>query len=116
MQPRACAAGENTTEIVGAKGVLVQNYGDAPSSTTRFDPQAPSMKWYLRERSEWVVSDIPAPQTQGERIAGLAGPLADFLHGRRAPLATAREGREVLRLVLACYEANESGRRVDFAP
>ncbi|NKB69863.1 MAG: gfo/Idh/MocA family oxidoreductase [Candidatus Latescibacteria bacterium] len=110
----ACVAGENTTEIVGEKGVLVQNYGDGPSSDKRFDPQAPSLKWYLRQTGEWAVSQAEAPQSQGERIAGLAGPLADFLHGLRPPLATAEEGRQVLRLVLACYQANETGQRVDF--
>ena len=51
---------------------------------------------------------------QGERIAGLAGPLAEFLHGRRPPVATAPEGRDVLRLILACYESAEQGRRVEF--
>ena len=29
-----CVAGENTTEIVGDKGVIVQNYGDAPTRTS----------------------------------------------------------------------------------
>lgn len=108
----ASAAGENTTEIVGDKGVLIQNYGDAPSSTTRFDDDAPSMKWYVNEQQAWVVSDTPAPRTQGDRIGGLAAPLAEFLHGRRPPLATADEGHAVLRLVLACYESHETGRRV----
>ena len=52
----AAIAGENTPEIVGEKGVLVQNYGDAPSADKRFDPNAPSMKWHVREADEWVVS------------------------------------------------------------
>ena len=108
----AAIAGENTTEIVGENGVLVQNYGDAPSADKRFDPDAPSMKWYLRDEDEWVVSDLAAPKTQGERIAGLAGPLADFLHGRRPPLATVEDGCNALRMVLACYESDEAGRRV----
>ena len=108
----AAIAGENTTEIVGEKGVLVQNYGDAPSAAKRFDPNAPSLKWYVREADEWVVSEVDAPKAQGERIAGLAGPLAEFLHGRRPPLATVEDGLNALRIVLACYEANETGRRV----
>ena len=106
------AAGENTTEIVGERGVLVQNWGDAPSAAERFDCAAPSLKWFLRDRGEWVVSDVEAPRAQAERIAGLAGPLAEFLHRKRSALATAAEGRDALRMVLACYEANEEGRRV----
>ena len=106
------SAGENTTEIVGERGVLVQNLGDAPSAAERFDCAAPSLKWFLRDRGEWVVSDVEAPRAQAERIAGLAGPLAEFLHRKRSALATAAEGRDALRMVLACYEANEEGRRV----
>jgi len=109
----ASAAGENTTEIVGANGVLIQNYGDAPSSGQRFDPDAPSLKWFLRDREQWVVSDVPAPQKQGDRIANLAAPLSEFLHGLRPALATAQDGHNVLRLVLACYTSNETGQRVD---
>ena len=109
----ACAAGENTTEIVGEKGVLVQNYGDGPSSQRRFDAAAPSLKWFLQGGEGWTVSDVPAPKTQGERIGNLAGPLADFLHGRRPPLASADDGRNALRLVQACYQSNESGKRID---
>ena len=41
------------------------------------------------------------------------GPLADFLHGRRPPLASADDGRNALRLVQACYQSNESGKRID---
>lgn len=109
----ASAAGENTTEVVGEKGVLIQNYGDGPSSQIRLDPNAPSLKWFLRESREWVVSDVAAPKTQGERISGLVAPLAEFLHGQRPPLAKVDEGYNVQRLVQACYEANDTGRRVE---
>jgi len=54
-----------------------------------------------------------SPTSQGERIAALAGPLADFLHGCRGPIATALEGRDVLRMVLACYESDRQGRRIN---
>ena len=83
--------GGNTTEIVGERGVWVQNWGDAPSAAERFDCAAPSLKWFLRDRGEWVVSDVEAPRAQAERIAGLAGPLAP-----------AAAGRDARRMVLAC--------------
>ena len=66
----------------------------------------------MRGDKQWTFSDIPSPASQGDRIAGLAGPLADFLHGSRPPLATAIEGRDVLKLTLACYESADQGRRV----
>jgi predicted dehydrogenase len=104
-------AGENTAEIVCEHGVIIGNYGDAPSNSVR-PPGAPQLKWYLRPEAQWTVSDLPEIKGQGERISNLAGPLAEFLHGTRPPIATAEEGRDVLRLVLACYESAEQGKRV----
>ena len=106
------AAGENTTEIVAEKGVIIQNYGDAPSCGVPRPPDAPGLKWYLTARNDWTVSDLPSPTGQGERIAALARPLADFLLGRRPPIATAEEGRTSLRMLLACYVSAREGRRV----
>jgi len=108
----ACAAGENTTEIIGDRGVAIQNYGDAPSANVPRPAGAAGLKWYLADAGEWTQCDIPSPASHGERIAGLAGPLADFLRGARGPIATAAEGRDALRMVLACYDSAASGRRV----
>ncbi len=105
-------AAENTVEIIAENGTLVQNYGDAPSAATPRPEGACGLKWFLADRGEWVCSDIPSPDSQGARIAGLAGPLAEFLHGRRPALATAEEGRTSLRMVLACYVSTREGRRV----
>jgi len=109
----ACAAGENTTEIVCENGVEIQNYGDGPSSSKRFDKSVASLKWFARDKDAWVVSDVQAPETQGERIEGLAGPLAEFLHGKRPPIATVQDGRNALRMMMACYESNSTGRRIE---
>jgi predicted dehydrogenase len=104
-------AGENTAEILCENGVIVGNYGDLPSNSVR-PPGAPQLKWYLQTEKAWTVSDLPEIASQGERIDGLALPCAEFLHGRRPPIATAEEGRDVLSMVLACYESASSGRRV----
>ena len=40
-----------------------------------------------------------------------AEPMARFLHGE-APLCDAKEGRDTLRLVLACYLSAKEGKRV----
>jgi predicted dehydrogenase len=107
----ACAAGEATTEVVGDKGVIIQNYGDAPSAA-RKPAGARPIKWFVQGAKDWTVSDVPGAASQGQRIGNLAGPLSEFLHGRRPPIATAQEGRDVLRLVMACYESSEKGRRI----
>ncbi len=111
----AAPAGENTAEIVCEKGVIIGNYGDLVSTMVPRPSGGIQLKWYLADDGAWTVSDIPDIASQGERIAGLAGPLADFLRGRRAPIATAEEGRAVLRLTLACYDSAEQGRRVEIA-
>jgi len=107
-----CLAGENTTEIVGEKGCAIQNYGDVPSCNFPRPKDAVGLKWVLRGEKEWIDSGIPSPAAHGERIKGLAEPLADFLHGRRPPIATAAEGRDVLRLILACHESSDAGQRI----
>ena len=73
----------------------------------------PQLKWYLQKTGAWTASDLPEIKNHGERIAGLAAPLAEFLSGQRPPIATAEEGRDVLRIVLACYESASQGKRIN---
>jgi len=108
-----CMAGENTTEIVGEKGCAIQNYGDAPSCNFPRSKNAVGLKWVLRGDKDWVDSGISSPVGHGERIKALAEPLAEFLHGRRPPIATAAEGRDVLRLILACHESSQAAKRIN---
>jgi len=107
-----CPAAENTTEVIAEKGSIIQNYGDVPSCSVPPAERGPGLKWYTVESGQWTRSDIPSPAGHGERISGLAAPLADFLHGRRPPIATAEEGRTSLRMTLACYVSTREGRRV----
>ena len=106
-----CPAAENTTEVIAEKGSIVQNYGDGPSSFLPKDANT-GLKWYMAGAQEWTYSDIPSPEGHGVRLAGLAAPLAEFLHGKRPPIATAEEARTSLRMVLACYVSAREGRRV----
>ena len=108
----AAAASENTTEITGEKGVVIQNYGDGTSAGVPRPKGAVGLKWFLKGASQWTESGVPEVASHGERLYGLTGPIADFLHGRRPPIATAAEGRDVLRMILATYEANDRGARV----
>lgn len=105
-------AGENVTEVVCERGTIIGNYGDLTSGNIPWPAGGIQLKWFLQGASEWTVSDLPDIHNQGDRIAGLAGPIAEFLHGARPPIATAAEGRDVLRMMLACYESAGTGRRV----
>ena len=104
-------AGENTLEIICENGVIIGNYGDGPSNGVK-PADAPQLKWYLHKDGNWTISDLPAIAGQGERIYGVAAPIAEFLQGKRPAIATAEEGRDVLKMVLACYDSVEQGRRV----
>jgi predicted dehydrogenase len=107
-------AAENTVEVIGEKGSLIQNYGDVPSCIPPRSDEARAcgQKWYITENQKWTCSEIVSPPNHGYRIAGLAGPISDFLHGKRAAIATAEEGRTSLRMTLACYVSTREGRRV----
>ncbi len=107
-----CIAGENTTEIIGDKGVVIQNYGDGPSCGAPRDASASGLKWYLHGSSQWVDSGIASPAGHGERIAGLAEPILEFLEGKRPAIASAQEGRTSLQMTFACYESEQTGRRI----
>lgn len=107
-----CVAAENTTEVYCERGAIIQSFGDNPSTLApRLDNQS-GLKWYLADEKQWVTSDIPSPASHWERILGLAQPLAEFLNGRAAPIATADEGRTSLRMLLATYVSSRQGRRV----
>ncbi len=105
-------AGENTCEIVGEEGVIIQNYGDGPSSQVPRPRDAVGLKWFLKGSKEWFNSATPSPAAHGERIAALAPELLKFLKGERPPICTAAEGRTTLRMTLACYESAQRGCRV----
>jgi len=103
---------ENTTEVVAEKGSIVQNYGDGPSTMLPQPEGSCGLRWHIVGNTDWVRSDIPSPPGHGHRIAGLAQPLAEWLNGKRPPIATAEEARTSLRMVLACYVSSREGRRV----
>lgn len=105
-------AGENVTEIVCERGTIIQNYGDAVTSGVPEPARGVQLKWYLASAGEWTISDLPEIRSQWQRICGLARPLAQYLHGDRPPIATVREGRDVLRMILACYASSDDGRRI----
>ncbi len=111
-----CVAGENTTEIVGEQGVVIQNFGDVPSCNIPRPPGAgPGLKIYMRAKGDWEASEIASPKSHGERLNALAPEILKFLQGQREPIATAEEGRTALKMTLACYRAAETGRRVDIS-
>ena len=109
-------AGENTTEIYGDRGVIIQNHGDGPSCGLRA-PGAIGVKLFQSDRSDlgWQDQGIPIPPGHGDRIAGVARPFIDALKAG-TPMVSAREARLATEMVMASYESAETGRRVTLAP
>ncbi len=108
-------AGENTTEIYGDKGVILQNYGDGPSC--QFLPENPvGVKLFQADKGDlgWQPQPVPVPAGHGDRIHGVARPFIDALKAGK-PMCTAREGRVSVQMVYGAYESAETGRRVEIA-
>ena len=106
--------GENTTELYGDKGVIIQNHGDSPSCAIK-PPHPIGVKMYQTHSAGlgWQDLGLPIPQAHGERIAGFTRPFLDAFRSGE-PLCTAREGRLSIEMVLACYRSAETGQRVRF--
>jgi len=104
-------AAENTTEIYGDRGSIIQNHGDLPSANVPPLPGAVALKVYREAHGAWEQLDYPL-RPHGERIRAVPRPLIDYLQGRRGPLATAADGRVCIEMILGAYESARSGRRV----
>lgn len=114
MNSSVTLAGENTTEIYGDKGVIIQNHGDGPSCGIK-PPNPIGVKLYQSDMPElgWQDQGIAIPGGHGERIAGVARPFIDSLKSG-IPMCSAEEGRISIEMSLACYRSAETGMRVRF--
>lgn len=109
-----CLAGENTTEIYGDRGVIIQNHGDGPSAAIK-PPHPVGVKLYQKDKAElgWQDMGLPLVAGQGDRIAGVARPFVDAFKAG-VPMCTAQEGKVSVEMVLACYRSAATGQRVAF--
>ncbi len=106
-------AGENTTEVYGDQGVLIQNHDDGPS-TASAPEGAVALKLYTRDQPAWQDLGIPIPAGHGERIAGVPRSFIDCLKNDTEPPVTAEDGRVSVEMVLGAYKSAKEGRRVNF--
>lgn len=106
-----CCASEITTEVYCERGSIQQYFGDNPGARLPRVANMPGLKWYREGDADWTDSQIPSPAAHGPRLGWQAKPLADFLAGGES-ICSAKEGRNTLRMVLACYVSAREGRRV----
>jgi len=107
-------AGENTTEVYGDQGVIIQNHDDSPSTNVPLPPAPIALKLYTRGQPHWEDLGIPIPASHGERIAAVPRAFVDCLLHDLTPPATADDGRVSVEMVLGAYQSAHEGRRVHF--
>jgi predicted dehydrogenase len=103
-------AAENTCEIYGDQGVIIQNFDDQPS--TAHANGAPALKLYRKSTSSWETFDFELPAQHGARIQGVPRPWIDSLKAGASPIATAHDGRVSVEMCLAAYQSAREGRRI----
>jgi predicted dehydrogenase len=107
-------AGENTTEIYGDQGVVIQNYDDLPSTNVTPPPGAIALKMFSKGGTQWQDFGLPIPKSHSERIAAVPRSFIDCLKYDTAPAITAQDGRVSVEMVLGAYQSAREGRRVIF--
>ncbi|MBI5094491.1 MAG: Gfo/Idh/MocA family oxidoreductase [Candidatus Hydrogenedentes bacterium] len=107
---------ENTTEIYGEKGCIIQNYGDGPSCGVPHCPDGPPLKMFRYGAADWdVFPEIPSLRDHGIRIRAVPRPWVDSLIRETPPPATGQDGRVAVEMILGAYQSAHEGRRVTFA-
>ncbi|MBP95727.1 oxidoreductase [Candidatus Poribacteria bacterium] len=107
-------AGENTTEIYGDEGVIIQNYGDGPSCNIDRPDNAVALKLYQNSEPGWLDLGIPIPEGHGERIANIPRAWINHIKNDIPPSSNAYDGRVAVEMVLGAYTSAQSGKRINF--
>lgn len=107
-------AGENTTEVYGDQGVLIQNHDDLVSTSIPTVSPPVALKLYTRNSPAWQDLGIPIPSAHSERIAAVPRAFVDCVVHDLEPDVTALDGRVSVEMVLGAYRSAREGRRVSF--
>lgn len=103
-------AGENSCEVYGDEGVIIQNFDDLVS--TPHANGAPALKLFRRETGQWEYFDYQLPASHGARIEAVAHDWIEKIKSKAAPTATAQDGKVSVEMCLAAYESARSGKRI----
>jgi predicted dehydrogenase len=103
-------AGENTCEVYGDEGVIIQNFDDLVS--TPHTSGAPALKLYRRDTRSWEYSRHKVPSQHSARISAVAGDWIENLKNGNAPTVSAHDGKVSVEMCLAAYQSARQGRRV----
>lgn len=106
-------AAEQTVEIYGDEGVILENYGDGPSLYVPPPEGAIMLKMYQHDRHEkgWQILPAEIPEGQGVRIANVTRNILDEYNAGEVQV-DARAGKIGTEMVLGAYQSAETGQRV----
>ena len=107
-------AGENTTEIYGDQGVIVQNYDDLVSSMVKPLQGATALKMFKRDGITWNDLHMPILENHGERIKAVPRVFLDAYKLDNDPPVSAVDGRVSIEMVLGAYKSSTEGKRILF--
>jgi predicted dehydrogenase len=106
-------AGENTTEVYGDHGAIIQNWDDGVS--TPFAPKGVSPLKLYRD-GKWEEFPFEVPDSHGRRIQAVPRPFIEMLLNDGQPTVTARDGKVSVEMCLAAYQSAKEGRRIRLEP
>ena len=104
-------AAENTCEVYGDAGVIIQNYDDLVS-TRNLAPGTNALKMFRKETGEWEYFDYELPPNHGARIGAVPRGWLDNLKSGDAPTVSARDGKVSVEMCLAAYQSSKEGKRI----
>ena len=104
-------AGENTCEIYGDEGVIIQNYDDGVS-TPHAPAGASALKLFRKSTGQWEEFNYQVPPSPYERLKAVPRPWLDSLQNGAPPSVSARDGKVSVEMCVAAYQSAREGRRV----
>ncbi len=111
MNSSVALAGENTCEVYGDKGVIIQNHDDMVS-TRNLPKGAQALKLFRKETGQWEYFEHQLPTNHGERIQGIPRAWLDTLKSGNSPTISARDGKVSVEMCAAAYLSSKEGRRI----
>jgi predicted dehydrogenase len=104
-----------TTEIYGDHGTILQEWGDAISTSSPRPAGASPLRMIRRGETEWTEFPYSVPASQRERLMNVPRPFIDYVRGLTDETISAEEGRISVEMVLGAYISAREGRRVNLS-
>jgi predicted dehydrogenase len=106
-------AAENTCEVYGDQGVIIQNYDDGVSlGSAPEGASANALKLYRKSTGAWEHYEHQLPVGHWMRLKAIPRPWLNDLRAGAPPAVSARDGRISVEMCLAAYQSARDGRRV----